>query len=183
MIRHHPLPSMLQEYVAGTLDPATSLMVSAHCDMCPTCDKYARSLAERGGNKLEAEDADEGLDREFATMMDDIVANDIEVPHSVRRRVKQEPKSMMEFDGKSFSVPRALRKFVEKDLTWSRYLGRMSHANVSIGGGNLAQFIFMEAGAGVPEHTHKGNEITLVLDGEFCDGLSVYKNGDLTFMN
>lgn len=174
---------MLQQYVAGALDPTTSLMVSAHCDMCSTCNKYAEFLTEKGGDKLDSEDTDEGLNRAFVTMMDDIVANDIEIPHAVWLRQEHEPKSEMELDGKSFAVPRTLTKFVERDLTWSRYLGRMSHAHVSIGGGNLAQFIFIEAGAGVPEHTHKGSEMTLVLYGEFSDGLSVYKNGDLMFMN
>ncbi len=184
MIKHHPSASVLREYVAGSLDPATSLMVTAHCEMCHECASLVQTLSENYGTDLEADSTTiPGIDREFVTMLDDILANDIEQSHSARWRqpIGETPK--IEVDGKSFSVPKVLGKFVEKDLTWSKYLGRLSHANVNIGGGNLAQFIFMESGAGVPEHTHKGNEITLVLDGEFSDGLSVYKNGDLTFMN
>ena len=46
-----------------------------------------------------------------------------------------------------------------------------------------ANFIYMEKGGRVPEHTHKGSEITLVLDGEFTDGLSHYDTGDFIIMN
>ncbi|HAX28320.1 MAG TPA: anti-sigma factor, partial [Alteromonas macleodii] len=34
MIRFHPSAQQLKDFVEGTLSPAISLMVSAHCDMC-----------------------------------------------------------------------------------------------------------------------------------------------------
>lgn len=160
-----------------------SLMVAAHCEMCPECSEFIQRLNEVGGEVLESEIVESGCERQFATIMDDILANDIEPSYLRKSHTGAVCEPTIAFDGKTFPVPRALSKFITKDLVWSSYLGRMSHANISIGGGNLAQFIFMESGAGVPEHTHKGNEVTLVLDGEFCDGLSVYRNGDLAFMN
>ena len=41
----------------------------------------------------------------------------------------------------------------------------------------------MGSGGSVPEHTHRGTEYTLVIDGEFSDGLSRYDTGDFIFMD
>ena len=38
-------------------------------------------------------------------------------------------------------------------------------------------------GGSVPEHTHRGTEMTLVVNGHFSDGLSDYKSGDFTVMD
>ncbi|MFT6898372.1 MAG: putative transcriptional regulator, partial [Paraglaciecola sp.] len=66
---------------------------------------------------------------------------------------------------------------------WSRLAGKLWHAPVDIGGMGQASFIYMEKGGRVPEHTHRGNEFTLVIDGTFSDGLADYGVGDFTRMD
>ena len=41
----------------------------------------------------------------------------------------------------------------------------------------------MAPGAKVPEHTHKGQEATLVLDGVFNDEKDEYKDGDFVLLD
>jgi putative transcriptional regulator len=41
----------------------------------------------------------------------------------------------------------------------------------------------MAPGAKVPEHTHKGKEATLVLDGVFNDEKDEYKDGDFVLLD
>ena len=59
----------------------------------------------------------------------------------------------------------------------------MWQAPVDLGNQGVANFIFMGSGGSVPEHTHRGTEYTLVIDGEFSDGLSRYDTGDFIFMD
>ena len=54
---------------------------------------------------------------------------------------------------------------------------------MDIGGDTVANFIYMEKGGSVPEHTHRGSEMTLVINGEFSDGISEYDTGDFMVMN
>ena len=56
-------------------------------------------------------------------------------------------------------------------------------APVDLGQDGQANFIYMEKGGRVPEHTHKGTEFTLVIDGQFSDGLADYDCGDFTIMD
>ena len=46
MIKFHPSSEQIKEFVEGTLSPATSLMVSAHCDMCKKCQKQVELQTE-----------------------------------------------------------------------------------------------------------------------------------------
>ena len=66
---------------------------------------------------------------------------------------------------------------------WSKLLGKVWQAPVDLGEAGMAHFIYMEKGGRVPEHTHRGTEFTLVVNGEFSDGLADYDSGDLIVMD
>ena len=88
----------------------------------------------------------------------------------------------IELDGKFFDVPKPLQH-VKHTGNWSKLLGKVWQAPVEIGGDYVANFIYMEKGGQVPEHTHKGNELTLVVNGEFSDGINDYDSGDFLMMD
>ena len=46
MIKFHPSARQLSDFVEGTLTPAISLMVSAHCDMCEKCQRFVEIETE-----------------------------------------------------------------------------------------------------------------------------------------
>lgn len=89
----------------------------------------------------------------------------------------------IELDGRTFKLPRTLHRYIDKTGNWSSLVGKLWQAPVDLGNQGVANFIFMGSGGSVPEHTHRGTEYTLVIDGEFSDGLANYDTGDFIFMD
>jgi putative transcriptional regulator len=91
--------------------------------------------------------------------------------------------SSIELDGKFFELPRTLKRHVINTGNWSRLVGKLWQAPVDLGEIGKANFMYMEKGGRVPEHTHKGTEFTLVVNGQYGDGISEYESGDFTIMD
>lgn len=175
MISFHPTNTQLIEFVEGESAPAMSLIISAHCDMCPQCKSTVEMLEARMSEK-----ALDGFDdsAEFSSMLAKIT----QLPAAESFSIPREAQTI-ELDGREFGVPRALRRYIDKTGNWSHLLGNLWQAPVDLGPIGKANFIYMEKDGAVPEHTHRGNELTLVIDGEFSDGISHYDSGDFILMN
>ena len=89
----------------------------------------------------------------------------------------------LDLDGKRFKVPRSLQRYLKQTGDWKKLVGKLWQAPVDLGGDSRAEFIYMERGGSVPEHTHKGSEWTLVINGEFEDGKHHYGTGDLILLD
>jgi len=191
MIRFHPSSQQISEFVEGTLSPAVSLLVSAHSDMCPSCQKSIETETERLADSILEDNTatssqPQGMDDamsfdsmlSFITQMPASNEGDIVVSkRSARKSVS------IELDGRKFELPRTLHRYTDKTGNWSSLVGKLWQAPVEVGNKGVANFIFMGQGGSVPEHTHRGNEYTLVIDGEFCDGLNSYDTGDFIYMD
>lgn len=180
MINFHPDPATLKLFAQGNTSPEVSLIISAHIDMCPKCAKQVEeyTLAETEKFMAHSEPANNAA---FELMMNGIMEQAPEVNSAMQRPVESE--TCIELDGRKFELPRALQRYIKKTDSWSRLVGKIWHAPVDIGLPGKADFIFMEQGGSVPEHTHKGSELTLVINGEFQDGLSCYDTGDVMLMD
>jgi putative transcriptional regulator len=180
MISFHPTANDLQAFSAGVAEPAKALMISAHVDMCSTCQKACREYQEQISEDIFA-DASQAftLDETYLNMMAGITSSPIiqQAPN------KMSEESTIELDGKVFELPRALRRYVKNTGNWSHLVGKLWQAPVDLGDVGKANFMYMEKGGRVPEHTHKGNEMTLVIDGQYSDGIAHYDCGDFTLMN
>ncbi|WP_333971818.1 ChrR family anti-sigma-E factor [Alteromonas mediterranea] len=202
MIRFHPSARQLTDFVEGTLSPAISLMVSAHCDMCDKCQRFVEVETERlakdlvsvvgVGDKLEVSfKLDEMLSQitllPTAPQIESkaIKANNAVVsPRNQEANISQrKATNAIELDGRVFTLPRTLHRYIDKTGNWSSLVGKLWQAPVDLGNQGVANFIFMGRGGSVPEHTHRGTEYTLVIDGEFSDGLNRYDTGDFIFMD
>lgn len=154
-------------------------MVSAHCDMCPHCLAVVRRETERLA-ECAMQDSDSAAHFSgFDTMLADIT----QMPAAEPICVSSPRVSSIELDGKTFNLPRTLQRYVAKTGNWSSLVGRLWQAPVDLGNNGVAHFIYIGKGGSVPEHTHRGSELTLVLDGEFSDGLSHYDSGDFIYMD
>jgi len=203
MIRFHPSAQQLKDFVEGTLSPAISLMVSAHCDVCRKCQRFVEieteSLAAQMVSNANPSASDSaGMSLQFGDMLSQITQlpsskqNNalMEQPTAYREPVKkraalqaQASANTIELDGRVFTLPRTLHRYIDKTGNWSSLVGKLWQAPVDLGNQGVANFIFMGRGGSVPEHTHRGTEYTLVIDGEFSDGLSRYDTGDFIFMD
>jgi len=191
MIRFHPSSQQISEFVEGTLSPAVSLLVSAHSDMCPSCQKSIETETERLADSiLEDNTATSSQPQGMGDAMsfDSMLSFITQMPASnegdivVSKRSARKSVSI-ELDGRKFELPRTLHRYTDKTGNWSSLVGKLWQAPVEVGNKGVANFIFMGQGGSVPEHTHRGNEYTLVIDGEFCDGLNSYDTGDFIYMD
>jgi len=176
MINFHPPHQTLALFAEGSLPATEALIVSAHCDMCQQCQNIVQFHTDSTADEIFAEDAEQML--EFGDMMNAITATE-----KVVGLTKTASSRGIELDGKQFMLPKTLNRFADKMGNWSHLVGKIWTAPVDIGGDYKANFIFMEPGSSVPEHTHKGTETTLVINGEFGDGISMYDSGDFIQMN
>jgi putative transcriptional regulator len=175
MISFHPNSQQLEQFSAGNCEPAMALMISAHIDMCSECRTVSRGFQECFS--IEALSEDMPLGSEYKNML----ANITNLPVAPQEIVHSTP--TLELDGRHFALPRALHRFTSKTGNWSRLVDKLWQAPVDLGEMGKATFIYMEKGGRVPEHTHKGSELTLVIDGQYSDGISDYDCGDFTLLD
>lgn len=193
MVNFHPSEQLLREFVQGRLDPNMALMVSAHCDMCSDCQDRCHALTLLSASDALQTPTDVGLEsfdhfpveeREiFTQMMNNITELPALQTHQNFNRTIEPEEAMLDLDGKKFMLPRSLRRYAFKTQGWRKLVGKLWQAEVDLGGETRAEFIYMEQGGSVPEHTHRGNELTLVINGEFEDGVNCYGDGDLIMLD
>lgn len=183
MINFHPGEEQLELFAAGNLAPTLALMVSAHCDLCPECMSKLAALTSKVAEKELSHSF--GFEQQpdhmlaFGDMFEKIAA----LPTDPKPVEQLQEECELDLDGKRFILPRSLRRYADKTGNWKRLVGKLWQAQVDIGGDARAEFIYMEQGGSVPEHTHKGNEWTLVVNGEFEDGHNKYESGDLILLD
>lgn len=181
MIKFHPDPGQLTLYAQGGLSPTESIMVSAHCDMCQRCyDAVQQNIAQQA-EQFEAFTEVPAPSPKVSQQFDQMLADILRSPqHSQSDEpVQTSRSSSIDLDGRRFSIPHTLQKFVPVTGNWASLVGRLWQAPVHIGGTAVANFIYMGHGGGIPEHTHRGEEQTLVLRGGYEDGINQYHAGDL----
>jgi len=65
------------------------------------------------------------------------------------------------------------------DLDWDRINSRLRISRLRTGDPvNEFALYHIKAGGTIPKHTHRGTELTLVLEGSFSDEEGVYQEGD-----
>lgn len=183
MIKFHPTDTQLVKFSEGGLASAESILTAAHCDMCSDCSTKVSLFTESLAHNIFGREPhrEQPIQRDFIFMFENIV-------HQTCESLDLQPLESgaactIELDGRKLNLPPTLTRFADRLGEWSHLVGKIWQAQIDIGGGYLGHLIYMEKGGTVPEHTHKGSEITLVLDGEFSDGLDVYRNGDFISLN
>lgn len=172
-IRHHISDDLLISYAAGSLAEGWSIAVATHLALCPACRRRL-TVAERiGGDLLEAMPADDPIDQSWA---------------SVRARLNQPAASAAPVShqaapaGQGSGLPEPLRSYVGDidGLKW-RALGRGAyHIPIKTRDSETnVRLLRIPAGKPVPEHSHGGRELTLVLVGSFVDGNDLFSRGDI----
>lgn len=171
-IKHHLTESIMMAYSSGNLPEAFSLLVASHISLCDTCRAQVESFDAVGGALLEDDMDDiaaELSDDSFAATMALIAAQDqsesVPAPHCD-------------------VLPAPLVDYVGGDLSavkWRSMGMGVKQAILPTSKDASARLLFIPAGAAVPDHSHHGTEITLVLKGAFSDESDRFARGDLEF--
>jgi putative transcriptional regulator len=168
-IRHHISDPLLMAYSAGHLTEAFSLVVATHVSLCDECRARLGAFDAVGGSMIEqcgTADLREGaLDAIMARLDDDTAP--------APRPVVARPRGLF---------PAPLRDYVGGDVDAVRWrpVGRsVRQAILPTERGATARLLYIPAGQAVPDHGHRGTELTLVLRGAFRDDSDRFGPGDV----
>ncbi|ASM52252.1 putative transcriptional regulator [Pseudoalteromonas espejiana DSM 9414] len=182
MIKYHPSESLLAQYCSAQLPASLSVAVSIHVDMCPVCQAKVA--------KLEAQNAELAFDEKSNTQpyvetneladFDDDLLNLITADESIDEVYEVEPVTV-QVNEQNYQLPRALTRISHGRFT---QVGKLARSRVAIDDGPLrSSLLHIGAGGEIPEHTHTGFEVTLLLDGEFSDEDGNYVPGDFIWQD
>jgi len=166
----HPEEGLLMAYATGSLPDSAALLVATHLAYCPACRAEIGRFEAVGGTFLDdvapAEVAEGALERVLARL-------DGQEPPPAPRPAFVE------------GTPRPLRDYLAAPLDglqWSRLIPGVRQAAIAAGDpAARLGLLKIKAGSGVPEHTHHGGEMTLVLKGAFTDSTGAYARGDFAY--
>ncbi len=182
MINFHPNEQLLTHYVSGDLTVPMLIVVGTHVDMCEQCKQRVTDIEAQYADQLFDDvlmsSAQDELAPSYESMLTDILKAEParDVPLSTLH-------SQIVVEGKHFTLPPTLARINNRINSWKRLSGNMWRAPMTIDGDEPLNFIYMGKHTKVPEHTHRGNEITLVINGAFCDEANEYRDGDFVLLD
>jgi putative transcriptional regulator len=169
-IQHHLTDDLIFAYSAGMLPEAVNLIVASHVSMCDMCRAAVETYDTLGGSVLENTDEVEVSD----ACLDNALALIRGTPPETRPIRRQVAK-----DGR---VPQPLQDYIGgslDDVAW-RPLGMgVKQVILPTSQDATARLLYIPAGMAMPDHGHKGMELTLVLQGAFSDADGCYARGDI----
>lgn len=169
MANFHPQLDLLTEHAAGNLPLAQAACVSAHMNYCEQCRRTSSQLQALGsvlfGNLQGVPVGEAQLDAVLARLDD-------EPPLSYAN-------SRRENAGRTPAILQRLMSGDFTDLAWKKITSSLSISYLKTGDPNYEFALYhIKAGGRIPEHTHRGSEMTLVLEGGFSDADGSYHQGD-----
>ncbi|MFT5032718.1 MAG: putative transcriptional regulator [Bermanella sp.] len=174
-IQHHLQPETVMAYAAGTLPAAMALVVGCHTERCKECLQALRSAEALGGllmQSLAAKPLSESARDNVLAMLDQ---------QSLPER-RQEPKSRPIYDDAEGFLPHRLKSLLGIEsytqLKWRKLAPGIAKFNLPLSDGK-SFLLRIGAGLAMPLHTHKGSELTLLLQGGYHDKLGSYHMGDV----
>jgi putative transcriptional regulator len=167
-IRHHLSDQLLMAYSAGDLPEAFNLVVATHVSLCDECRARLAAFDAVGGAVIETGDAVPVSDASLMACLDKIDS----LPQANARRPQKRagifPSPLTEYTGGGL-----------ENITL-RPLGMgVKQAILPTGKGASARLLYIPGGQAVPDHGHRGLELTLVLQGAFRDENDRFGRGDI----
>ena len=180
MIKHHPSETLLTQYCAATLPASLSLAVSIHVDMCPICQAEVEKLEASNAKAVFSDNMNVNNDEQSDDIADSGLLELITSDDSIDEVYAVEPVTIEVIDY-NYSLPRALTRISHSKFT---QVGKLARSRIALDDGHLrSSLLHIDAGGEIPEHTHTGFEVTLLLDGEFTDEEGSYVPGDFIWQD
>ena len=91
------------------------------------------------------------------------------------------PDKTIEFKGMNYTLPKAL---VNMEFGHNSQIGKLTRSRIQLNEGDIhTSLLHIQPGGGVPKHTHKGFELTVLLAGSFHDESGQYVKGDFIMLD
>jgi putative transcriptional regulator len=162
-ITHHLGADTLISFAAGTLPGALSAVAAAHIALCPHC-RTELVWCERIG----------------AALLEDLPAPPLATVEAAVHALPQPgAPNPARLGGNAFNPILRLARDDFADVAWRRIGIGLWHRPLPLQGQGSLQLIKAAPGATVPEHSHGGGELTLILRGAMSDATGRYLTGDI----
>jgi putative transcriptional regulator len=168
MTNFHPDLDLITEYAAGSLPLAQAACVSIHIGHCSRCQCIAGQLTDLGATLFEA--------------LAPLPVGDTQLNAVLARLDEETPLAYANSKGDPSDTPAILQRLMRgdfSDLTWKNIGSTLRISYLKTGDPDHEFALYhIRAGGRIPEHTHRGSEMTLVLEGGFSDANGSYHKGD-----
>lgn len=164
-ITHHIPDEMLLAYASGRLPHAFAMVVAAHVSHCDHCRAALEAHQVMGGAVLDRSAQAQlsvGLKDNVMALLDDVPTP----PEPSYRPSGIYPSAVMQ----------ALKG---RPIRWKSVGMGVRQCILSEDTMGTARLLYIPAGQGVPDHSHNGLELTLVLQGSFSDETGRFGVGDV----
>lgn len=179
MIKHHPTFELIQTFVQGELPASLSAGITMHAQMCPQCKKIIEQLTEQAASVC-FEPEHQAIDTPMAAFNFDAIIDEITSCDAIDRVQAKAPVTMT-FRAQEYRLPDAIANM---DYGKTMHIGKLARSRIQLDEGEIrTSLLHIEAGGGVPEHTHNGFELTLLLAGSFHDQQGTYVAGDFIMLD
>ncbi|QFI36949.1 transcriptional regulator [Moritella marina ATCC 15381] len=184
MIKYHPSHELLDTFVTGQLPASFSAAIAMHVELCDTCrNKVAQLESKHANNTFNTPVHDE------CALTADMLFNDWEMD-SLINAITDDSESIdiavtmpqsISFNNTEYQLPRALQHIaLGKQLS----VGKLTRSRLELNEGDIhTSLLHIQAGGLIPNHTHKGSELTLLLEGSFEDEMGTYNKGDFILLD
>lgn len=167
-IRHHLTDQLLMAYAAGELPEAFNLVVATHVSLCDECRVKLAAFEAVGGAMME--------NTETVAMSDDSLAACLDRIDGLSQANARRPMR------RSGVFPAPLADYVgggPEQVKWRAVGMGVKQAMLPTGRGASARLLYIPGGQAVPDHGHRGMELTMVLQGAFRDETDRFGRGDV----
>lgn len=169
ILRFHPENATLVGYAAGALPQSIAILVGAHIGMCRACRAEMELVGALAGATFSCAPAEKVDDDAFARLA---------------ARLDGESQPPPTPRAKTTDLPGPLARFLgggTETVAWREVLPGVEHCRYvlpSERGESALRLLRAAPGREIPDHTHSGQEVTLVLQGALGDGGRVYQAGE-----
>ena len=167
-----PSSIMLKDFVCGHLTNGKDLIIKSHLTFCPKCRNEVRKLECITGSLLENN-----------------VNNDCKVQPSIKKTLSKISNTTKDTQLKSKDqitggiLPQVINNYIGKpsnDINWRfRFPGIYDYQINSSNEENI-YLLKVDPGAKILQHTHEGEESTIILKGQMKDGDKTLSSGDIS---
>lgn len=168
MPTHLPDTEMLVDYASGAATPGCALLMATHLTHAPQSRQQVAEMERIGGALL----SDEEPIAMSASSLTDLFDRLDDVPEKLAEQAVLDegplPRPVIEAVGMAFD-----------EIPWKFRLPGVSEYELQEYLPEKVSIMRARPGASIPQHTHHGREMTLVMTGAMQDGDAVYRAGDL----
>ena len=158
---------MMMAYASGNLPEAFSIAVAAHISMCDECRISMESYNAVGGALLERQNNVRISPEAWQKTLNKISEN-VSTEEDSKPAKTDLPTPLPDYIGESLDA-----------IDWQPIGMGVKQSILSTSKEATARLLYIPPGTAMPDHSHSGVEVTLVLRGAFADETEYFAKGDV----